>query len=295
MLKWKAACAATVAACLTSGLALAQAPATGQPGRETRQEERQQNQSNQQNREERREQRQQRQGEVPSQQRTDAARQSTHQSLDQTVADCLLLGNHEEIALAKMAKENAESEDVKKFAQMLIEDHQKFVQKLQKFSSRSINLDGDRQADASTPQTDSLAADQRNRQAADRPAEPRQTLDQNGRPVEHRAAYAPQGDEARFQLEQAIAKECLHLTKKELKEHSGKEFDMAFVGQQMGAHIGMTAKLKASRSFVSADLQQVLDEGLQVTMQHHEKAKQLKDKLKDSKKDSRDERQSQSR
>jgi hypothetical protein len=80
-------------------------------------------------------------------------------------------------------------------------------------------------------------------------------------------------------LQTSIAQQCLELTKRELEE--AENFDMAYIGQQMGAHLGMLAKLKGSESFASAELRPVLQEITQTVDQHFKHAKQIKTALKD--------------
>jgi predicted outer membrane protein len=78
-----------------------------------------------------------------------------------------------------------------------------------------------------------------------------------------------------------IKNECLKLTQKELSQYQGAEFDKAFVGQQLGAHLGMLAQLRGSKSFASPELQKVIDEGEKMTTMHMDAAKKLMDQIKD--------------
>ena len=80
---------------------------------------------------------------------------------------------------------------------------------------------------------------------------------------------------------QRIKGECLSLTQKELGQHQGAEFDKAFVGQQLGAHLGMLAQLRGSKSFASPELQKVIAEGEKMTTMHMAEAKKIMGQIKD--------------
>jgi hypothetical protein len=90
---------------------------------------------------------------------------------------------------------------------------------------------------------------------------------------------------------QRIKSECLSLTQKELQEHQGAEFDKAFVGQQLAAHVGMLAQLRGSKSFASPELQKVIAEGERMTTAHMAAAKKLMSEIKDDTNKTADARQ----
>jgi hypothetical protein len=66
-----------------------------------------------------------------------------------------------------------------------------------------------------------------------------------------------------------------------LEEAEGEEFDQAFVGSQVGAHIAMLAKLRGAEAFASPRLQPIIAESIATTEQHLDQAKQLCKSLKD--------------
>jgi putative membrane protein len=170
----------------------------------------------------------------------------TGNEMDSFIASCLLLGNQEEVALAQLASQKAQNPEVKQFAQMMIEDHQKAIQKLQQHAKPGISIDGAvRQTATST-------------QAGDA------NLDKV------------------LQLSQQAAQECLSMTKSELQQKQGAEFDKAYMGSQVGAHIGMLAKLKASEQQASPELASIVSESSQTVKSHFEKAKQICKELESS-------------
>ncbi|SFI56301.1 DUF4142 domain-containing protein [Planctomicrobium piriforme] len=227
--------------------------------------------------------------------RQDAQHQGEH--LNQHVADCLLLHNQEEINLAKYASEQSKDQRTKDFAAMLIRDHEAWGQKLTQFAGHdhsaaaraTTSVQGQQALPVQTP------ADRRetreelreqgvtNRQARDVVREARDANGKviTGERVEHRAAYAGSaaGDQM-YQIARDAVNNCEKLTRAQLSKEQGADFDKAFVGMQIGAHIGMLAQLQAVEPHVTGDLQQVVRDGITATQQHMAKAESLMKELK---------------
>lgn len=203
--------------------------------------------------------------------------------LDHGIATCLYLANQEEIAMAQFAEGRIQNEELKKFVQMLLKDHQAALQKLQSVSpqlaSANLQLQGAAGGQAGATQTGASGS-----QPRATGTQPGATGAQSGTPGQPGQPAAQQGGDMHAQmtaLQRRTAEECLALTTKELSEHEGAEFEHAFVGQQMGAHIATLAKLRASREFASGQLQQVIDESTQMVEHHLEEAKQLAKTMKE--------------
>jgi predicted outer membrane protein len=198
-------------------------------------------------------------------------------NLDHEIATCLALGNQEEIALAQMAESQAQHDRVKEFAQMMQRDHTQALQRLQQVAPNvsSINLQGRPGAttQSSTRQQPGSAVQQAGGTA-------QQQFGQPGgvRPAGSTQPSAGQ-DSARTELAQAIASQCLALTQRELQEKSGAEFDQCYVAQQVGAHIGMLAKLQASEQYASGELRTVIQELTPKIEGHLQHAKELAKEL----------------
>lgn len=173
------------------------------------------------------------------------------QNLDQQIAACLLLGNQEEVALAEFAEEHLQHDQVKAFAKMLAEQHAKVVAKIQDAAPEVAML---------------KLVDSRSSAIGDNPSN---RADQTG-------------SDKGLALLQKVKSECLQLTQKELAEHKGADFDKAYVGQQIGAHLGMLAQLRGSMSFASPELQKVIAEGEKMTVMHLTEAKKLMAQIKDT-------------
>ncbi len=53
---------------------------------------------------------------------------------DAEIASWLIVDNHGEVALAKLAEERSSNDSVKKFAKEMVDDHSKFIDQLKKFA-----------------------------------------------------------------------------------------------------------------------------------------------------------------
>lgn len=167
-------------------------------------------------------------------------------NLDHQIAACLLLGNQEEIALAEFAEQHAQHDDVKAFAKMLADEHTKAVEKIQKAAPEVAHL--------------KLTMKDRNQSDSESKSE---------------------GDNRGMAMLEKVKSECLSLTEQELGEQHGADFDKAYIGQQLGAHVAMLAELRGSKSFASQELQSIISEGEKMTLAHMEKAKEIMGKLKE--------------
>jgi predicted outer membrane protein len=195
---------------------------------------------------------------------------ATQQMLDSHVANCLILANQEEIALCRFAMEHADSDKTKEQAQTMIEDHEKFVAKLRKFASKdqSFELRGAKSSKEGVQQVSGTGEDRK------------------ANPVTTAAGTARAGNgihDRMFAMAHQAHEECLRLTQECLSKYDGKEFDQAFLGQQVGMHIGMMAKLKAAEGNVSPEFQQVIKDGQKTAKDHKDHAEELMKKLADKK------------
>ena len=84
-----------------------------------------------------------------------------------------------------------------------------------------------------------------------------------------------------MQIAEQACDNALKMTKETLNEHDGRDFDMAFLGQQCFAHTMMLAELKAIQSSGPEELQEVAEKAISKVENHLEKVKQLAKKLAD--------------
>ncbi len=115
-----------------------------------------------------------------------------------------------------------------------------------------------------------------------RPRERQDALGQDRNPLQQRGDARRVGrtsdstvlDEL-VRLDKEAAQEFIRLVKEEFQEKEGSEFDKAFVSQQVGAHIGMLAKLKAAENVGSSEFQNLVREGQETAKEHKQQVKQL--------------------
>jgi len=200
--------------------------------------------------------------------------------LDQQIAGCLLLGNLEEVALAQFAKEHCEQDQCKEFANKMVEQHQQLISKIEQASPQlaSLNLTL-RNADAEGRQGDADRQDQTASAGQSNQAANAGQAGQFGQ-----SSTSGNVDPALL-LARQVKEECLGMVKKALGEKKGKDFDACYIQQQVGAHMAMLAQLKGSEPFASAQLKPLIQEGIQVTEQHLDKAKELAKKMDDRQKE----------
>jgi predicted outer membrane protein len=183
---------------------------------------------------------------------------------DSHVADCLILGNQEEIALLKFGMERTKSDQVKELAQSMIKDHEKAISELREFASpqhANVELTADESSGRDVAST---------REARKVPAEadnaPAQGGQNNLLSKMHRMAKRSH-------------EQCLTLSREELSKYKGHEFDQAFLGQQLGAHIGMLAKLKAAQEETSGELSSWTGKAQETTKKHKDHLEKLMNDL----------------
>lgn len=190
-----------------------------------------------------------------------------------TVKDALIMklkkANQAEIELAQMAQQKVDDEELKQFTQMIIQDHQAFLQKLEQQHGQQ-----GRQGQVNQPGQQPGQAD------AARAGRTQQGLG---------AAGQMQGQQVPQQLVQIMDQahqNCLKMTKDMLQEHEGKDFEMAFLGHQIVTHTNMIAELKAIESAGPSELQPLVQQAIDSTQKHLDRAKQLAEQTVKEKKSS---------
>lgn len=200
---------------------------------------------------------------------------------DQQLRELIAIGNEAEIQLAQFAQQRASSDEVKQFAQNMIEEHQHFLQQVRgnQREGTDANTSRPRQAGQATdrneasagantnPRNESGAADGDNRPSA----RDNQASAATGQPGRNSAA----GELDLVQLKREISQQCLQETQRLLAEKSGAEFDKCYIGSQVGAHIEMLAMLQVFERHASSELAQQIQQGIATTRQHLQHAEKL--------------------
>lgn len=215
-----------------------------------------------------------------------AGSQNESQQLEKMVVKQLQISNDAEIELSQMAVDKAKSDEVKQFAQMLVDDHRQLNQQLASLGSKNgASSQGDQS--------------QRNQGASTLPApnRPGQTTQQNSATAQNdRAESGANRPNSRGQagqeglvskltsIAEKASKKHTEMVKEDLQGREGNEFDMAFVGYQIACHTTAVAKLEAMNGVGSPELQSVIAKAEQSVSNHLDKAKQLAEKLKNENK-----------
>jgi predicted outer membrane protein len=162
---------------------------------------------------------------------------------DNVIANWLAIGNQVEIAVSQAAERQTDNQDVKKFAETMVKDHNDLEHQLQRFGAVSIHFDENRQENGQ-------------RTAATQGAEPAQPLNF-------------------LEVSREIADRCVASARKELNEKKGNERDECYIGMQIAAHQHFLDTAKTLREYASPELQTVIDKGVQTAESHMEHAKHL--------------------
>jgi predicted outer membrane protein len=202
------------------------------------------------------------------------------QNADQTLATCVAIDNQEEVALAKFAQDKVRHEDVKKFTKMMVEDHQAFLQKLQKFSPEAmrdefLNEQSASKRTESARSPSKSGVDQANATNAERPVIQQTNATQ---PTASRSGQALDF----LQIHREIAQECLASSKEELGKKKDAELDQCFIGFQIAKHAAMKTKLTVLQRHASPELAQVFAQGAETSEKHLKEAVEIMKKLDNS-------------
>jgi predicted outer membrane protein len=198
--------------------------------------------------------------------------------LDSELAACLIIGNHKEIAISRLA-EQSQNEEVKKFAQQMIQDHEKFASELQKFAEQGGFMSQQLAVDAAAHAGDKrpTSRDDANRAQPRTTAQPDRTRDSDAaRGAARSEALDQQGNaHEMLNIEREVAQQSVQSAQKEMSSKQGAEADQCYIGMQVGAHMNMVDKLEVFARHASPELQAVLQQGLQTAQQHLEHAKKI--------------------
>lgn len=209
----------------------------------------------------------------------DVSKSSSGSNPDHMFASCVAVGNQEEIIIAEFGIKKAHSDEVKKFAETMVADHHAFLLKLKKFAPEATQpgfLDTgvkEARSDGKGGKIVKAVAKILQTAGADDAADDKKGVENA---ADSRSAdSAGKGGIDFLQLQREMANECLALTRDKLGEKSGAEFDACFMGQQIGMHVGMKAKLTVLQRHASSELAGILAEGLKSTDQHLAKAEHV--------------------
>jgi len=201
-------------------------------------------------------------------------------NLDQHFAACLVLENDNEVQAAKLAEQKSESSDVKKFAETMQKDHEKFIKELEKFSGNEIRARRNERG-ANTRENAPAKGAAPNAEREPRREAPRAGAAATAQPRNQPNVQSGNMADTFLQIKEEIADQCLASTRRELGSKSGDEFDECYMGMQIAAHMQMVIPLMVLERHASPALQQVLHDGLDTAEKHLDHAKKIMKSLKD--------------
>jgi predicted outer membrane protein len=205
------------------------------------------------------------------------------QEVEKFLAGCLLAKNKCEVEFAQLAQQQSQNPQVKEFAKMLEQDHQKIVQKLEPLVGAQAGQTTTR-TESQFQSTTAQGQNDAQRQPGDTarlPGSPgaTQTTTRSQTQTEAYGAQAMSGPFAQLaQIEKQIGERQKQTMLDELQQKSGAEFDKCYVGSQILAHMQSLAALEVI-SQQQGELAQLAQQAQPTVQQHLDHAKQLAKQL----------------
>ncbi len=200
------------------------------------------------------------------------ANEGQKSEVEKYFANCLLKNNQAEIEIAQFAAQQSQNPKVKQYAEELVKDHQKFVQKLQPIATGNSG-----EHVAGTTSLDATATTDPNRLKTDTTRTPGSsgTNSAESLTATHNAANGNDALVQVAQIEEKINDRCYQALREELQQKSGADFDAAFLGSQIGGHMHMLAALEVIPQENLGQLKQIAEEAKPTVQKHLDKAKEL--------------------
>jgi len=220
------------------------------------------------------------------------------QEVENYLANCLLMKNKSEIEFAEFAQQQSQNQEVKEFAQKLIQDHGQLVQKLQPLAGMQA---ANRQSSTTTRVENRQLDAQPNASDTTRlPGSPGAANNaQTNRSLTATTQVQQQGQSGALQelaqIERQISERCKQALKEELQSKTGAEFDKCYVGAMIGSHMQSLAALEVIGQQTQGQLAEVAQQAQPIVQQHLDHAKQLAKQLEGARPGAQAERQQPSR
>jgi predicted outer membrane protein len=203
---------------------------------------------------------------------------------DSELAAWLIIDNQGEIAAAKIAEQRASSNEVKQFAQQMINEHSQFLDKLQRFAGEQGGSLANGQPATSGVQIQGAdGSNQAGATAGNQGSATNQiqatTTERGQSGTQNRQQAIAGGSDSHgldiVDLKRRLGEQCKASLQRELESKSGRDFDKCYSGQQLAAHMQMLDTLEVFKNFASGDLRRVIEEGIGTTQNHLKHARQL--------------------
>jgi predicted outer membrane protein len=196
----------------------------------------------------------------------------------------LMLCNKQEIELGQLATQKASNDEVKKFAQMLVSDHQQLNDKLTNLRSGDQGDSGNQSGQNANQDSQANSAQRQSTPGQAGQGQNGQGQNGQGQSGQQSQMTGAQGQQVPQQLTAVLTQASqrqLEMAKEMLQEHEGQDFDMGFLGMQIVAHAQTKAELQAMQNVGSSQFQELVRGAEQKVSQHLDEAKTLAKKLKD--------------
>jgi predicted outer membrane protein len=209
--------------------------------------------------------------------------QAGNQIGDREMTEALLVDNQGEVAMAQFALQKTQNQEVRQFAQKLIDDHQKMIDSLKQAgagegaTAATTGQSTTGQSTTGQPATAGASGQARPDPNATAASDRRNSV--NPGAAELGAGQGSSGPTDFVSLKRELGKQCLQSSQRELGSKQGAEFDKCYIGMQIAAHQHAVDTLTVFRRHASDPLGRTIDEGLPVVQAHLEHAKQLMKQL----------------
>ena len=254
-----------------------------------------------------------------AQTRRDAASTSTSKTAshgDQQIAALIWGCCKNEIEISRFALDRLQTEQAKAFAEKMIREHSQGCEKIQQLAG---NLAGQHDHAADSPAgavNRELRRDQPGREegaasetkrdtrgklkSSTAEVKPEATVEtttgnegtgrQGVAAAERHAGENPQHAASRsggahgvdwVSIHKQIGDQCLQSTKQEFERHQGADFDKAYMGQQIVAHMKTLDELKVLRNQASGELRTEIEKSIEMATRHLEEARKIMEQQKD--------------
>jgi predicted outer membrane protein len=186
--------------------------------------------------------------------------------LDQMAAEGIMQMNKGEIELANFALKHTQNEEVRKFAQSIVDDQTKLNEQLQRFASEQAP------GQPNNPPGGTSAI---------QPTTPGAPATQPGHETSGQTAQAETKGDSSWKamsidtIRRDVGNQVVASIERELAQYQGSDFDRAYAGQQFWGHVVFVASAKAGAKHLSNDLRQVIEQGAQTGEKHLDECRKL--------------------
>ncbi len=191
------------------------------------------------------------------------------QALSKFFAGRLMLMHHSSILMSDFAAREASSEDVKAFADKLHKSHAMLNRKLGDLAPEIVSITSLDSAGRPglSGQKNTLPVEQKSKVGIDEVVRDKESIhkEMNSDNLLHRV----------LSVERQATQNYLQSTTEMLSRYKGQDFDMGFLGFQIGSHTWELAELKAMASIGNDEFREVIKETTEEIEQHLKEAQTL--------------------